>query len=528
MKLKYIIFYFSVLILPLISVECFPTYKASKTDVASLKSGNYSDIQAKVFTSDNSIIIFPDGFSVNNNFIEGKGSVTNLDSYVPKPQLIKLPVDSIMAMTTYEETTGGGRYFASFLFGLTAPPLTFLGIYCTACPKCCFGSCPTVYLYDGNKYNLQAELFSECISRQLENNDLDLLCQKNSGDTLRLKITNEALETHYINKFKVVVADHPAGTELYPAIDDKLLLVSKKEHLLSAITKDGSEVTGILLNDDNKYYRSGVDKISQLKKGPVFDWIDVKIPASRSSDTKVILKYRNTLLSTALLYNVVIGSQGIGGLAWTKKMNEDAVYASQFRMVYDAFSGIKIRIFENDEWKDLGKFKDAGPMNWKYIAAELPHSNSGTLLLRLEFVPDNFMIDYIAVDTSSLNDNEITVQTLNPVEITNGCGDRSDSLINYVANDDSKYLITEPGDSYSFSYKIPTVAAQEQTILIYSKGYYNEWIRKGWIINKDDRYTFNLFDIDGTLSNLADDWIENSELLEKEFFHSRISLKEEK
>ncbi len=215
-------------------------------------------------------------------------------------------------------------------------------------------------------------------------------------------------------------------------------------------------------------------------------------------------------------------------MAWTNKMNEDAVYASQFKMVYDAFSGINIKMAAGNTWKELAKFKDAGPLNWKYIAAELPQSNADTLLLRLEFVPDNFMIDYIAVDTSSLDENTIITYSINPFEITHGCGDRSDSLISYVAEDDSSYLVTEPGDSYYFNYMVPPADGQNQTVLIYSKGYYNEWIRKGWIAYKDDEYTFNLFDINGTLSALADNWLENSELLEREFFHSRFSLKEGK
>ena len=527
MKLK-ILISLSVMIPALTFFECFPTYKASKVNIDSLKTGNYSDIQAKVFKSDNSIIVFPKGFSKNENFIEGNATVTGFNSSASTLKSVRLPIDSIIAITTYEETTSGGRYFASTLLGLTAAPLTFLGVYCIVCPKCCFGSCPTVYYYDGNDYNLQAELFSESISKQLENNDLDLLCQKIIHDTLRLKITNEALETHFINKFEVVIADHPAGTELYPAINDCLSLIAKKEPILSAYTKDGADITSLLSSDDNNFYRTGVEKISQLKNGPVFDQIDLKIPASRKSNTKLLLKYRNTLLSTTLLYNVVIGSQGINGLAWTKKMNEDALYASQFKMIYDAFSGIKIKIFDKDTWKDIGKFKDAGPLNWKYITAELPAVNSDTLRLRFEFIPDNFMIDYVTVDTTSFDDNDIKTQIIYPFETTDGCGDKIDSLIKYISKDDSDYLITEPGDSYNLNYKIASNSNREQTALIYSRGYYNEWIRKSWITDKDNNYTFNLFDINGTLSNLADNWIENSKLLEKEFFHSRFSLKEGK
>jgi hypothetical protein len=209
-------------------------------------------------------------------------------------------------------------------------------------------------------------------------------------------------------------------------------------------------------------------------------------------------------------------------------MNEDPIYASYFKMVYDEFSGIKIKILDNGYWKYIGKFKDAGPLNWKYIAAQLPSCNSDTLHLRLEFIPDNFMIDYIAFDTTSHPKNYIKTSTIYPCEITDGNGNPDDSLLNYVKNDDSRYLITEPGDCYYLDYNIPVKSNCKETALIYSKGYYNEWIRGGWINNKNDDYSFNLYDIKGTLSELADSWIENSELLEREFFHSRFSLMEEK
>jgi hypothetical protein len=526
MKPKYIKMFITVLLL--VFNRCYPTYQATKVDTDSLRIGNYSDIQAKLFKSDNSIILFPDGFNIDKKSIWGTGIISDNSSFKSSKQSIELPLDSITAMITYENNTSGGRYFASFFLGLTGVPLTLLSIYCISCPKCCFGSCPTVYTYDGEGYNLEVELFSECIARQIEDNDIDLLKQKIENDFLKLKITNEALETHFINKFEVVVAEHPIGTELFPTMDNELLLISNSTPVTFAISKNGINLTDVLTKDDNIFYRSGVDKVNELRTGPVFDWIDIKVPTHKNSSTKMVMKYRNTLLSTTLLYDVVIGSQGAGGLEWTNKMNNDHAYASQFKMIYDAFSGIKIKLFDSGVWKEFGKFKDAGPLNWKYIAAELPGSNSDSLFIRLEFIPDNIMIDYIAFDTTSSTGDNIETNIIYPVEVTDGNGNKSDSLLIYVQNTDLDYLKTEPGDSYYLDYKIPSKNDCKQTFLIRSKGYYNEWIRGSWINNKNSRYTFNLYDIKGTLSYLADSWIENSELLEREFFHSKFSLKEEK
>ena len=108
------------------------------------------------------------------------------------------------------------------------------------------------------------------------------------------------------------------------------------------------------------------------------------------------------------------------------------------------------------------------------------------------------------------------------------CGILNRCVFSYIKNDDRKYLQTDPGDSYYLTYKIPTEDNSVKTALVYSKGYYNEWIRGSWINNKSYTYRFNLYDINGTLDHMADSWIHNSKLLEKEFFHSRFSLKEGK
>jgi hypothetical protein len=253
MKHKYVKIFISILLLLLIFNKCYPTYQATKVDTDSLRTGTYSDIQAKLFKSDNSIILFPNGYNIDNKSIWGEGIISDNSSFKQSKKSIELPFDSIMAMITYEETTSGGRYFASFFLGFTGIPLTLMAGYCISCPKCCFGSCPTIYTYDGKKYNLEAELFSECVSRQIEDKDMDLLRQKIIDDTLKLKITNEALETHFINKFEVIVAEHPTGTELFPTIDNNLLLVSKTTSVSFALSKDCSNLTDFLIKDDNKF-----------------------------------------------------------------------------------------------------------------------------------------------------------------------------------------------------------------------------------------------------------------------------------
>jgi hypothetical protein len=480
-----------------------------------------------MFLRNDNILIYPNGFTVENNYIIGMHKTYD---YIGTPLYSDpiVPIDSIIAINQYIETTSGGLYFADFMNAFFGVSLTSLAIICVSCPKCCFGSCPTVYVPVNDEFVLQAELFSKCISRQLEANDLDIIKYKIPSDgNLKLKITNEALETHYINKFNLIVVKHKQGTEVYTTNQDSLTLIQSLTSFRDAISDNGNSIAQSLKYDDNKFFRSSEDKILELRNGPVKDFIEIRANFPNNDKVKMLIKYRNTLLTTTLLYDVVIGSQGINAIEWTKKMNEDKFYATQFKTVYDIFSGINIECYKNNRWINLGKFEDAGPLNWKYSVADIPVDADGEVIAKLSFIPDNIMIDYIAFDTT-VSENNFSIEKPSPVSIINYKNSTEDELTRLIAADDSLYLVTNPGDSYLLNYKLNNSDDSSVTLLIESKGYYNEWIRGNWIREKNPNYTFNLFDIQGTLTKLVDSWLENKDLLEEEFFNARIPLKEAK
>lgn len=469
------------------------------------------DSPSKIQLKNGELIYFPLGFSLFNDSIK---SFKN-----------KIALTDISAIVNYENNTNGFRYFASGMHFLFGTLLTSAAIYCLACPKCCFGSCPTIYTFDGEKYNLEAELFSECISKQLEDSDLDMLKEKIPENRLfKLKITDEALETHYINKFNLLSVIHSKGTDLFPTINDSFLVMHKYIAPEKVTNKKGEDITCLLNSDDMNYYRSPSEMVDELKQGPVYDHLDLNIHVQKAGKpVRMVMKYRNTLLSTILLYDVVLASQGINAVSWTEKMNNNKEYAEIFNYVYKSFSGIKLLYLKNNQWIEAGKFKDSGPLNWKYIAAEIPSDNN-ELKIRLEFIPDNFMIDYIAFDTTSADD-DLQFNCLNPVSITDFQGNERNDVQEFIQKNDSLYLVTNPGDSYSLEYNIPAQKDKVQTLFIKSGGYYNEWIREQWITQKNKDYSFNLYDINGTLRQLAESWKENREIIESEFFKSKIDLR---
>jgi hypothetical protein len=487
----------------------------------------------KVFLSDASVLLFPDGFLVGDGMVVGRGQRTWVNRSDNRIRTRRIPLDSIAAMTYYELEHTGGEQFGSFLLGLFGPPMTFLGLYCFACPKCCFGSCPTVYAYDGRKYQFEAELFSYSISKYFQDSDLDRLAVQIPNDRkLRIRVSNEALETHYINQFSLLAVNHPLGTKIFPSPEGDFISTRQLSSPISVINSMGENVSRFVDNYDSLWYRSDSTMVKNLAVNAHCDWLDVKIDAPLYSDgVKLVFRLKNTLLSTILFYDVVLASQGVEAIAWTEKMNANPLYAAQFNTLYKIYAGIKIKVLRNGEWESRSSIRDVGPIAWKDMAVEIPLEKNdvnrkGELNIRLEFFTDNFMIDYIAYEIDSFAENSLRIADASPTYIFDDSNSEREDILRLIQNDDSQYLITNPGESFYFDYDLKSAPRMQTSLFIRSKGFYIEWTRGNWLASQQSDYAFNPWNVDQAISKLKESWLENRDLLEKEFFKNRIPLRE--
>lgn len=492
-------------------------------------AGNNFEIStaSKCHVIDGSVIVYTNGFKVDRNVIRGVGDRYFFTGNEEVTEVLNFPLDSIVAITIYDDYTDA-RIIANGSLYIWSAAVTGTTIYCISCPKCCFGSCPTIYTFSNGIPSLETELFSSSISKMLEDDDLDKLKEKIPDNGIyKIKITNEALETHYIDKFNLTVAEHPLGTMVYLNIDKGLTVIQNTGPALSAVNSDQDNIMKEINSEDTLSYRSGMKMVNELKNGPKYDWINITSPVPENAGkAKVLVRYKNTLLSTILFYDVVLGSQGIRAVQWTDKMNNDPLYAADFKMIYDNFSGMEFEIFENGKWISAGKFPDAGPICWKDVAAEVSVSGLKELKFRLKFIPDNFMIDYIGIEYESIEENNLRTESIVPNEVINNSNDSASNTISLLETSDKNYLITNPGDSYDLIYKIPKKNDVEQTVFISSRGFYNEWIRGSWIKNDTATRRFDLYSINRNLRLLAQSWEESKSLIEGEFFNTRIAVKE--
>ncbi|MBT8191017.1 MAG: hypothetical protein KJO29_11365, partial [Bacteroidia bacterium] len=151
---------------------------------------------------DGSVVIFENGFYLvettdstfmNSNF---RGAIRYSLDRQQKDTIFTLDYSKVAYVDVVEKRLDGLAFLLSLPGALITSAITAVAI---------FGSCPTVYSMDGNIEHLEAECFSYSINPRFEMQDVDKLEFPDFKDgILKLELRNEALETHYINTFKVL------------------------------------------------------------------------------------------------------------------------------------------------------------------------------------------------------------------------------------------------------------------------------------------------------------------------------------
>ena len=329
---------------------------------------------------------------------------------------------------------------------------------------------------------------------------------------------------------------HPKKTTVLPTPDNQYALIENSVSPESGNDRSGHQVNWLIAGDDEKYYRSSMSEFMNISLDDYEDHLDVRFALEPDENNRyyLLLKVRNTLLTTILFYDVLLASQGIRAVEWQELVDSDPLYAWMFYREFDKYSGIKVQMRTGNGWSDIAKIDDVGPLTWKTIAIPIDYEKLGTNFLntvefRISFFSDNFMIDRIALGYAGKSLPEVLEShLLKPKKVINENGEPCPEIIHVLEKTDDSYLITQPSDSYTLEYSIPPGNGQDVSVFIYSNGYYHEWIRAAWLKGHSNSYRFSLLDGESVINALKSSWKRNRFPLEKEFFNQRIPLRNEK
>jgi hypothetical protein len=234
----------------------------------------------------------------------------------------------------------------------------------------------------------------------------------------------------------------------------------------------------------------------------------------------LVIRLRNSLLNTVLLYDMMLGDPGARSLDWQAEQLSRVGEALELGSWYATRMGLGVEVWRDGRWTQVARLKDTGPVAWKDVAVPLPVENSAELRVRLRFPADNWRIDRVALAKSARRPQ---VRTLGPARVTAATGAPETEAADALAAPDGRYLETGPTHAFFATWDVGAEPQGARTFLLASQGYYIEWVRQGWITAARDTTLFRPGD--ASLLRALNRWRQVQDTLEQRFFATRVPVR---
>lgn len=503
----------------LVASACIHVYQSVTTRPLETHTPVTVTTPVKAHLVDGSTVVFHAGVTVGGDTVRGSGNRYGLNLGY-SAAVTRIPLDSIVGMEVFEETMNPA---SSFAVSVLATGLMGLGIGVAAIAI--FGSCPTFYADSAGTAQLQAEGFSYSIAPIFESRDVDRLRITQAADgSLRLEVRNEALETHYLNHLELLEVTHAASEIALVDELNRLVVVADQRAITRASDRQGRDVSSILRAHDGDLYRTDARIMERGAIGDLDDWIELAAPAPPGVDSvAIVLRLRNSLLNTVLLYDVMLGDPGARSLDWVGRDLKQVGPALAVAQWYQERMGMHIAVGDGSGYRSVAHLRDTGPIAWKDVAIVVPVLTRDTVRVRLSFPMDNWRIDRVAV---ARHYQRVAPAVVALVDVRDRAAARDTAALASLRDADSRYLRTSPGQAFTAVFRPRTPRgglAGSHTYFLASQGYYMEWVRRSWL--RAPRADRVFVPSDTALAQALDRWRVSQDSLETLFRATRIPVR---
>ena len=495
-------------------------------------SGGVIKSPLKAHLADGSTVIFRDGARIAGGLITGRGQAfALLDDALPvRRDTVSLA--SVVGVETFETKALVAQSVAVSLAATAAAAVATAGALVAI-----FGSCPTIYADSGAGPVLQAEGFSYAIAPLLEHRDLDPLSVRPGADgVIRLELRNEALETHFINHVELVAVRHAPELAAVPDQNGRPVLVGARRPLVRAHDRVGRDLRATLAVADERLFSSAPATVNAAHAGDVDDWIDIEADGLPAGDSlAVVLRLRNSLLNTVLLYDGILGgvdaadwlSTGMLGIGTAVDLSRWYVQTMGMHAIVE---GVPPVVQKDGRTGAQARLGDVGPIAFRDVAMVLPRSSRDArgARVRLRFVADDWRIDRVeiaGVVSRPIVERVPLARVMVPVPAHGGPPAADVAALAALHEADDRYLETRPGQrmSLEFAPARSRDASASTTYLIAWQGWYREWIRGAWLAAPTR--TTPWVPGDSAVATALARWRVKREPMEREFYASRIPVR---
>ena len=332
------------------------------------------------------------------------------------------------------------------------------------------GGAPLVYSFNGNQYQLEAEVYPGAQFKAWERTDYIMLEHLVPAEgEYRLKIASEQAK-NYVNELKLLIVDHPAGTELLPGEDGRFYTLSNPGEPLSALDKKLNNLLPLIKERDDKSWGDSSSLLSLLMKGQDWDWIDLNFKRPKKlRRAKLIIEAVNTP-QVPLMERNYLAKKGYGSRKGLKKMGGLPEELREFQQWKEENLALQIQLWNGDTWELMAKGQPIGSRAVRELVfpLEIGRVRGEWIKLRLKSTSLVWKLDRIAIDYSP--QRKIVVKEAKLIDTRGASGNELSRLLRKM---DDRYHIAKEGESAELIFRaIPKTKGYQRSYLIKIGGYY--------------------------------------------------------
>jgi hypothetical protein len=343
-------------------------------------------------------------------------------------------------------------------------------------------SCPFVYSYDGENWTFDGEPYGGAITRGLQKTDYSRLEHlKPVNGEYQLLVRNEADETQHTDEMKLLIVDHPDGTQIAPTYAGTMCAFSRALPPLSVTDETGEDLSSFFRDRDEVKWQTHLPADSQFLGKDLRHHLTLTFPRPRNSSHAKLLVNAGTALWGSNMIKQMLLLRGNKVDAWYADIDRHGQELSNlyYFMEREELYTMKVNVWEKSGWVQRAVMNAGGPLidEDRVVDIDLGHAEGDSIRIRLNPPFGYWKIDYIGLidDTVSIS----SIKELSPIW---GADQQGQDVTQSLASSDGNYYsMPDVGNWSKLGFVAPpamTAPGMKRTVYLRSTGYYDLHLRK--------------------------------------------------
>ncbi|MDP4292517.1 MAG: hypothetical protein Q8908_15670, partial [Bacteroidota bacterium] len=377
---------------------------------------------------------------------------------------VSIPLSAIQKIDTYNKDYLANTTTA--VLGILAGGVALAGVILiiVALTK---SSCPFVYAYNGQSYQLAGEMYGGAVYSSLERDDympLPGLVPENGQ--YELKISNELKERQYTNVAELMVVNHPDNSSVLIDKNGNVQTITSPQKPISAVSNLSRDYTKALSSRDSSTYIFNDDTENPMEENSLI--LSFKKPENATSG-KLILNAKNSIWLDYIngKFSELFGTY----YQHFAKKQKRTPAAKNLKWQLDQGLPLSVYIESEKGWEFVDYFNMVGPLASRDLVmpVNLYNYSGETVKIKLTCGSRFWEVDYAAMDFS----NNVPV-TVDHLQSASAIDDKGNDVRKLIAAKDRKYLYQPSvGNNAILSFNATPLSGNHiATPFLHTRGYY--------------------------------------------------------